>query len=201
MKAASRDSEIEYLDYNADGLPQRTVQRRFANSSGSSGSTYVDAYERSFKWNVHGERSEWTLPSYRDMTAPGAWTKKISFGYDAAGNTTSMTREMFDGTTGVAFLTGTWHSAGRPATRVVKTCGSIAPTCGTQKEITREYGYTEAEGLPSLIRVKSGTTEIAGSEITAFDGPTSRSSSSSAYPAEHGPIVTPTMRAAASRRV
>jgi YD repeat-containing protein len=97
-RRATRDGGVRYLEYDLAGRPLATAQERYADGSGTSSTPVVlDRYEQSHGWNVHGERTSWTMPAYEGFAPAFAWTATVSEGHDLAGNVTAIERTLTGG--------------------------------------------------------------------------------------------------------
>ena len=148
------DAVVEYSDFDSDGNPRKTSQSRL------SGGTVIDKYTQDHTWNVHGERTSWTMPTYGGFKSTNAWTSTITLDYDAMGNLTKLQRTLGGG--GAALLLDAdYRNAGRPNKRTLTTAGG--------KSIVRDYGYDSGNGLLNRMAASADGKIVAGSEIT-YDG-------------------------------
>ncbi|HEY6211627.1 MAG TPA: Ig-like domain-containing protein, partial [Vicinamibacterales bacterium] len=145
VRWTNADSEITWSDFDLDGNPKKTGQKRFRDGSGLSPSPQLlNEFVQEHRWNEHGERKAFTIPGTQ------TW---IEQDYDAMGNVTSITRG------GIPLMSATYRSAGRPQTRTVFT-----PT-----PIVRTYSYDDATSLLKSMTVTVGANVVAGSEV-GYDG-------------------------------
>jgi RHS repeat-associated protein len=151
----TRDAINEYSDFDGDGRPRQTTQSRLRNG------TVIEKYTQQHTYNVHGERTAWTMPSYAGFSSASAWTKSIAATHDDAGNLTRIERTMGGGSGGGLLLEADYRNTGRPERRIVTT------VTGTQ--IVRDYGYDASTGLPNRMSVRAGGMLVAGSFVT-YDG-------------------------------
>jgi RHS repeat-associated protein len=149
------DSELRWSDFNYEGAPKKTVQRRFRNGSGFSSPIVLDEFEQSHEWNEHGERTRFSMPVYNGMTISSGWTTSIEQQYDALGNVIEVKR-------GAApLMSASYRNAGRPDLRTVTTAAGAT--------IRRSYGYDDATSQLNRLVVDANGMPIAGSDV-AFDG-------------------------------
>ncbi|HVS32819.1 MAG TPA: Ig-like domain-containing protein [Thermoanaerobaculia bacterium] len=151
---ANDDAIIEFSDFDFEGHPRRTRQSRLRDGE------VIDSYTQDHTWNVHGERTSWTMPSYEDFDSSNSWTESIQQSYDAAGNITRIERSLHAGVGGV-FLDADYRNKGRPDRRTITT-----PALRT---ILREYEYNDANDLLKRMAVVANGVTVAGSEVE-FDG-------------------------------
>lgn len=156
-----KDSEIRFGDFTSDGKPQRTVVARL------EGGVAAMEFEQQHRWNEHGERVAWSMPRPTTFSTSEPWTDRIEEKYDALGNVISIERKLFGSSSFAPLFSGEYRNAGRPVFRTVETaCG----TSCTPATIRRDYGYEASTSQLRSMSVKVGTTEVAGSDITLFDG-------------------------------
>jgi RHS repeat-associated protein len=151
------EAEITWADFDFEGRPKRTTQRRFKDASGlATPPVVLDQFSQEHRWNEHGERVLFSMPIATSLGR--GWTKSVNQSYDAAGNVTSIAR--IDGDSSTTLMTATHRGAGRPDVRTVITAG--AP-------IVRTYSYDAASSLLAKVDVSVDGATIAGSEVT-YDG-------------------------------
>jgi YD repeat-containing protein len=164
------EAKIEFADFELDGLPRVTRQTRYAGGGGLTGSLPVDSYEQRHDWNVHGERIAMSMPAPAGSELPLPWTRWLRFGYDAAGNQTSVVRADGQHAEGALVADATFRGEGRPAERSVF---PAPPACsGTTcagAPVVRHYDYEEGTGLLNEMRVSAGGVTVGGARV-AFDG-------------------------------
>ena len=89
-KVRNADAEIEYTDFDELGRPATTRSTRFANHSGLGfDSVKLDVHTQHHEYNVHGERTQWTMPAagelaFGDLSA--SWVSTIIEERDAGSN-------------------------------------------------------------------------------------------------------------------
>jgi RHS repeat-associated protein len=137
-------SEITWSDFDAEGRPKRTSQKRFASEvtlphTGSP--PPLDEFTQEHRWNEHGERIYYSMPG-------GGVHQK----YDAAGNIIEIRKDP-----GVVLMTADYRNAGRPNTRTVFAGGSVP--------IVRTYEYHPTKSLLSKMEVSVNGVVVAGSEV------------------------------------
>lgn len=146
------DAEVIWSDFNLDGLPKTTKQRRFKNGSGFTTSPDVlDEFTQIHGYNEHGEHVDYTMPAYSGFTFGAGWHSAIHQDYDAMGNVISV------GT----LMTASYRNARRADERTVATSGGAT--------IVRTYAYDPKSSLMKRMSVEANGTVVAGSEV-AYDG-------------------------------
>lgn len=55
-KWRTRDAELSYDDYDLEGRPRRTKQKRYADHSGFGAKSVLDEYTQEHEWNVQSGR-------------------------------------------------------------------------------------------------------------------------------------------------
>ncbi|HJQ41170.1 MAG TPA: RHS repeat-associated core domain-containing protein [Thermoanaerobaculia bacterium] len=146
VRWTNADAELTWSDFDLDGNPKKTTQKRFRDASGFSTSQQVlNEFVQEHRWNEHGERTAFTISGTQ------TWIEQA---YDAMGNLTSISRA------GTPLMTATYRGAGRPQTRTVFTSG--AP-------IVRTYAYDDATSLLKSMTVTTGANVVAGANV-AYDG-------------------------------
>ncbi|MFP5246540.1 MAG: hypothetical protein ACLGH0_07575, partial [Thermoanaerobaculia bacterium] len=83
------DAEAAWSEFDFDGNPKRTIQRRFKDGSGLTGAVVLEEFTQEHRWNEHGERTLYSMPFYNGFIAAAGWTRWIREGHDAAGNVIS----------------------------------------------------------------------------------------------------------------
>ncbi|MFL6246086.1 MAG: Ig-like domain-containing protein [Thermoanaerobaculia bacterium] len=158
----SADAEITWGDFNLDGTPRRTTQRRFRNGSGVSGSPeLLDEFTQEHVFNEHGERTAFSMPAAPNTQLAAGFAKWLRQSFDAMGNIQSIERmDDASGTGATSIMTAAYRSANRPDQRTVM--------AGTTP-IVREYGYDSETSQLNALRVRLRGSIIAGSEVE-FDG-------------------------------
>ena len=159
----NKDALIEWGEFNLAGEPGTTRQTRYADESGFGSETIRDSYVQHHEWNLHGERTSETMPTYDGFSPASPWTASLTYDYDAMGNLRSIARTMTDGTGGT-LLTASYRDAGRPDSRTITTACGGASGC-TPTTITRTYGYDGSTGLMNGMSVTSNGIEVAGSQV------------------------------------
>ena len=149
------DSIIEYSNYDFEGHPRVTTQSRYRNG------VLVDQYTQEHTWNVHGERSSWTMPAYTGFASVQPWTRSITQDHDAMGNVIRMQRTLAGPSEASTFFEADYRNAGRPDRRTITTPAG--------KQIVRTYGYQEGTGLLNQMAVSANGVTLAGSSVV-FDG-------------------------------
>lgn len=154
------DSEITWDTFDLDGNPKRTTQKRFKDATGLSSSPIVlDEYAQEHRWNEHGERVRFSMPSTGALGS--GWTKWLSQSFDAMGNLTGIARlDSESATTAAPVMTASYRGAGRPDVRTVFTSGT---------PIVRTYAYDPTTSLLSALDVTVNGATIAGNAV-AYDG-------------------------------
>jgi RHS repeat-associated protein len=158
------DVEVTWGDFDLDGNPRQTSQKRFRNGSGLGPNAVVlDEFVQEHRWNEHGERVRFSMPAAPGAVLSSAWAKWVRQAYDAMGNVTEIARidDEFDlPGQGVTLMTGSYRAAGRPDVRTLVAAGGA---------IVRTYGYDEKTSQLERLEVKARGVVVAGSE-TAHDG-------------------------------
>jgi YD repeat-containing protein len=77
------ESEVEWAEFDLEGRPKRTTQRRFKDGSGFTSGTVLDQFEQQHVYNEHGERTFASMPKYPGLTLGAGWTKGTAEQYDA----------------------------------------------------------------------------------------------------------------------
>ncbi|HEX8411527.1 MAG TPA: hypothetical protein VF883_21920, partial [Thermoanaerobaculia bacterium] len=158
-KWRTRDAELSYENYDLEGRPRLTRQKRYANHSGFGARTLLDEFSQEHEWNVHGERKAWTMPS--NGTLPPQWTTRVEEHHDAEGNVETIQRTLSGASSSSSLLGATYRNAGRPAKRTITT-----PSAAT---IARDYDYNSGTGQLNDFQVTAGGYVVAGSRI-AYEG-------------------------------
>jgi RHS repeat-associated protein len=163
VRWTNADSELSWDQFDLAGNPKRTTQTRFRNASGLSGSPDVlDSFTQQHRWNEHGERTRYSMPSYAGQTFGAGWTAWIAEEYDAMGNVAAIGKLESETASAIkALMAAGYRTAGRPDTRTVHT--------NTNAPIVRSYGYDSASSLMNRMSVSAAGVLVAGSEI-AHDG-------------------------------
>ncbi len=156
----TRDARLVYENFDMEGRPSRTRQIRYADRSGFGTATVLDEHVQEHEWNVHGERSAWTMPMPANYAVPG-WTNRVEEDHDAMGNVIAIRRSRIGSTAMSPLMTADYRNAGRPNVRTLTTT-SGAP-------IVRTYGYDATTSQLNDLKVTSRGLLVAGSGIT-FDG-------------------------------
>src|SRR5439155_16550156 len=120
-----------------------TRQRRLRNGS------LLDQYAQTHTWDVHGDRTGWTMPSYSGLIT-SSWTTSLQLRYDDGGNLTRMDR--LGGAAGL-FFEATYRGAERAERREVHTPNGVS--------ILRQYEYN-SDSLLSRLAVTANGTLVAG---------------------------------------
>ncbi len=156
------DSEIAWSNFDLDGNPKQTTQRRFRNASGFSTTPIVlDELVQEHRWNEHGERVRFSMPVSPGVVLGAGWTKWIAQTFDALGNVISIARAAGESSQpDPPLMTASHRGAGRPDVRTVFTSGN---------PIVRSYAYDPASSLLARLEVSAGGVPIAGSDV-AYDG-------------------------------
>ena len=94
------DSELTWGQFDLEGRPKRTTQRRFRNATGLTTAILLDEFEQQHVYNEHGERTFTSMPIYAGLTLSTGWTKGIAEQHDAMGNVTSIARASAPGASG-----------------------------------------------------------------------------------------------------
>jgi RHS repeat-associated protein len=146
------DSEVTWSGFNKEGAPKKTSQTRFKSHSGFEPLPVVlDRFEQTHKYNEHGERTDYTLPTPEGGVIGSGWAAAVHHDYDAMGNVKLISR-------GSTLMTASYHNAGRAKERTVTTSGGAT--------IARKYGYDENASLLQRMTVEVGGRIVAGSEVT-----------------------------------
>ncbi|MFL6247287.1 MAG: Ig-like domain-containing protein [Thermoanaerobaculia bacterium] len=149
------DSELVWSDFDLEGRPKRTMQRRFRDG------VLLDEFEQQHAYNEHGERTFASMPSYPGFTFGAGWTKGIAEQHDAMGNVTSIARASAPGEVGATVMSAMYRNAGRPDSRTVYTAGGAS--------FVRNYAYDSATSQLTSLSVANANGVFAGSEVT-YDG-------------------------------
>ncbi|HEU4887866.1 MAG TPA: RHS repeat-associated core domain-containing protein [Thermoanaerobaculia bacterium] len=174
-QVASRDAAIEYEAYDLLGRPGRTRSVRYKDHGGlGSSAEILDAHTQAHVWAIHeGERQRWRMP-VSGATLPatetaGLWRTWVDEERDAASNITRQ-RAADDATAtpGAAITAADGRGFGRLKSRM-RFYGNIG------NALDQTYGYADgavagaapgpAAGLLGVSRIKSGTFDVAGSQI------------------------------------
>jgi RHS repeat-associated protein len=142
-------------EFDLEGRPKRTKQKRFKDNSGFTTGELLDEFEQIHTYNEHGERTFATMPVKPGQSLAPGWTTGIGQVFDAMGNITTITRG------GGTLMTATYRNEGRPDTRTITTAGGSS--------FVRTYSYDPTTGLLMKLSVTNSAGEIAGSEVT-YDG-------------------------------
>ena len=164
----TRDAELGYDDFDMEGRPRKTTQTRFRDRSGFGAAEVLDSYVQIHEWNVHGERSAWTMPSYAALPAISPWTTRVMEQHDEAGNVTSIRRRLAGSASDSILLAANYRNTGRPIVRTLTTDCASAQGCAPA-QIVRDYAYHLSTGQLGEMKVTARGLVIAGSSIT-FDG-------------------------------
>ncbi len=116
----TRDARLVYENFDMEGRPRRTRQIRYADRSGFSTATVLDEHGQEHEWNVHGERSAWTMPLPANYAVPG-WTNRVEEDHDAMGNVIAIRRSRIGSTAMSPLMTADYRNAGRPNVRTLTT--------------------------------------------------------------------------------
>jgi RHS repeat-associated protein len=149
------DSILELSDFDYAGHPGKTTQSRILNGS------VVDKYSQNHAWDVHGQRTSWTMPTYDGFLSTKGWTTSVTLDRDVMGNLTKLQRSVVGGTSGSELLAADYRNAGRPNVRTLTTADG--------KKIVRDYHYDSSNGLLDRMAASASGKIVAGSEIT-YDG-------------------------------
>jgi RHS repeat-associated protein len=155
IKWTTPDAILEFSDFDSEGRPKKTSQARVLNG------TTIDKYTQEHTWDIRGERTSWTMPTYPLFFSSRPWTKLVQQQHDAFGNITKIERTVIGATSGGVFLDASYRSLGRPDQRTLTTPAAAG--------VGREYRYDAANGLLNRMAVSVGGKIIAGSEVE-FDG-------------------------------
>jgi RHS repeat-associated protein len=156
------DTEVSWgPEFDLEGRPKRTRQRRFRDGSGLTTEIVLDEFEQQHVYNEHGERTFASMPRYPGLTLGAGWTKGIAERYDAMGNVILVARAEAPGAGGAPVLSATYRNAGRPDVRTIVTAGGSS--------LTRNYAYDPTTGQLASLTVANANGVIAGSEVT-YDG-------------------------------
>jgi RHS repeat-associated protein len=155
------DSELTWSDFDMEGRPKRTKQRRFKDASGLTTATLLDEFEQQHAYNEHGERTFASMPIYPGLTLGSGWTKGIAEQHDAMGNVTSISRAESPTAVGAPVMTASYRNAGRPDSRTVTTAGGST--------FVRTYSYDPTTSQLESLKVSNANGVFAGSEV-AYDG-------------------------------
>ncbi|HEX8171499.1 MAG TPA: Ig-like domain-containing protein [Thermoanaerobaculia bacterium] len=146
------DAELTWSDFNLEGQPKTTTQRRFKDGSAFASSPIVlDEFIQHHGWNSHGEHTDYTMPAPIGFHFPAGWRDKIHQDHDPMGNVSAIT----------GLMSATYVNTGRPRSRTVITMSG--------KQIVRDYAYDPATSLLKQMSVDVNGTVVAGSDIS-FDG-------------------------------
>ena len=159
----NKDSEITWSDFDLEGRPKRTTQKRFRNASGLETTPAVlDVYTQEHRWNEHGERTSWSMPAYAGQTPGAGWTRWLREEHDAMGNVTVIRKvDGPDATEGPALMVAAYRNAGRPDHRMVYAGAGAGPSV----PIVRNYGYNPETSLLKKLEVSAKGLIIAGSDV------------------------------------
>lgn len=156
------DAELTWGEFDLDGNPKRTSQKRFRNSSGLSVNAAVplDEVVQQHRWNEHGERKQFSMPVAGGIVLGAAWTKWLQQDYDALGNVTGVARIDDDlslsASAPLPVMSASYRAAGRPDQRTLVTAGG---------PIVRTYDYHPQSSLLNRMEVKAKGVVIAGSAV------------------------------------
>src|SRR5258708_14491833 len=150
------DAVLEYSDFDYEGHPRKTKQSRMKNGA------LVDQYTQEHAWNVFGDRSSWTMPTYSEFNSANAWTASVDAQYDDVGNVTRLQRTPLNGGAS-PFLDADFRAAGHPNRRTV--------TTATGPQIVRTYGYDTSNGLLNEMAVTPNGKLSPGSHFTSHRPP------------------------------
>ncbi|MFA6958485.1 MAG: Ig-like domain-containing protein [Thermoanaerobaculia bacterium] len=161
----NRDSEVTWSDFDLDGNPKTTSQKRFKDGTGlTSPPVVLDEYVQHHRWNEQGERTHWSMPAYAGLAFGPGWATWIVEQYDAVGNLTVVGKAGDPADpAGVALMTASYRNAGRPDVRTVF-AGASSSTPGVP--VVRTYGYHPTTSLMNKLAVTVNGVVIAGSEVT-----------------------------------
>jgi RHS repeat-associated protein len=177
-QVASRDAAIEYEAYDLLGRPGRTRSVRYKDHGGLGASAEIlDAHTQGHVWAIHeGERQRWRMP-VSGATLPATetaslWRTWVDEERDAASNI-SRQRAADDATSaaGAAITVADGRGFGRLKSRL-RFYGNIG------NALDQTYGYADgtagsapgpAAGQLGISRIKSGTFDVAGSQIVRDD--------------------------------
>jgi RHS repeat-associated protein len=149
------DSILEFSDFDFAGHPRKTSQSRLLSGA------VIDKYTQEHAWDVHGDRTSWTMPTYAGFKSSNPWTVSLTQNHDAAGNVSQIDRILTAATTASPLLVAEYRNVGRPTRRTVTT-----PTGTT---MVRDYSYDGSNGLMTRMAVAANGKVVAGSEVE-FDG-------------------------------
>jgi RHS repeat-associated protein len=158
------DSEMTFgPEFDMEGRPKRTKQRRFRNGTGigTAPPEVLDEFEQQHVYNEHGERIFGSMPVYPGLAIGTGWTTGIAEQYDAMGNVISIARADAPGAGGAAIMSASYRNADRPDARIVTTAGGSS--------IVRTYSYSPETSQLVSLSVTNAAGVIAGSEVT-YDG-------------------------------
>ncbi|MFZ2490375.1 MAG: RHS repeat-associated core domain-containing protein [Thermoanaerobaculia bacterium] len=160
----TRDVELTWgLEFDYEGRPKRTVQKRFKDASGFGARLMLDEWVQEHRWNEHGERTEWSMPTYTGLVLGAGWTRWVRETHDAMGNVVGIQKVDHPlATGGATLMSADYRNSGRPDIRTVF-AGAAASTSGTP--IVRQYGYDGSTGLMNRMAVSARGVVVAGSEI------------------------------------
>jgi RHS repeat-associated protein len=153
------DAELTWGEFDLDGNPRRTSQKRFRDASGLSVNAAValDEVVQQHRWNEHGERTRFSMPIADGAIAGARWTKWLEQRYDAMGNVTAISRVDDDLATATApLMTASYRAAGRPDVRTVFTAGG---------PIVRQYEYHPQTSLLNAMEVTAKGVTVAGTAV------------------------------------
>jgi len=156
----TKDVELRSERFDLEGRPRRTKQIRFADESGFTNKTVLNEFVQEHTWNLHGERSAWTMPLPPGFAAAG-WTSRIEEVRDGMGNIHEMRRTLTGETTARVLMSADHRNASRPTQRAITTT--------TGAPIVRTYGYDARTGQLNDMTVSARGIIVAGSGIT-YDG-------------------------------
>jgi hypothetical protein len=156
----TRDAQIAFENFDMEGRPRRTRQVRYANGSGFTAKEVITEHVQEHEWNVHGERTAWTMPLPQAFAVPG-WTTRVEEDHDAMGNVTAIRRALTGSIALLPLMTADYRNAGRPNSR------SITTVAG--QPIVRAYGYDASTAQLDDLVVSARNLIVAGSRID-YDG-------------------------------
>jgi RHS repeat-associated protein len=142
------DAEIVWGDFNLDGAPKKTVQRRFRDGQ------VLDEFTQTHAWNEHGERTSYSMPVYPGMAVGPGWAASVQHTYDSMGNITAIAR-------GSLLMAAEYRTGGRAEKRTLTTFSGAT--------ITRTYDYDALTPRLSSLTVDANGVTVAGSRVQ-YDG-------------------------------
>ncbi|MGN6187073.1 MAG: hypothetical protein ACTHQM_25840, partial [Thermoanaerobaculia bacterium] len=149
------DTRVEWSDFDYEGRPRRTKQTRYREDG-----SVLDEFEQEHQYNEFGERTRFSMPMRSGASLSAPWVKWLFQEYDSLGNLTKISRRESLVLGDTLLFTASHRAAGRPDVRTIFT---------PRSSISREYVYDDETSQLRDVRVKVGTTTVAGTSVE-YDG-------------------------------